>query len=105
MLIRIGVMMPKDFNRQEAQDYVRAMTTGHHENATSNHYVDIAKAVDDIFDGLDSRRCENCKHLYTPKAKGFKHQCNIGMSSGKYFDRDIVSLTFGCPEFKRKSDA
>ena len=37
-------------NRQEGQDYVHRMITGHHENATSNHYNDVATAVDTIYD-------------------------------------------------------
>ena len=37
-------------NRQAGQDYVQRMTTGHHENATSNHYNDVTTAVDAIYD-------------------------------------------------------
>lgn len=70
--------MAKKYTRQEAQQYVRDMTTGHHDNATSNHYVDIAKAVDDIYDGVEYRVCVNCVHY-------FEHH---GVHSNSYFKKE-----------------
>ena len=53
--------------RDNALIYIHGMATGHHKKATKNHYNDIAQAVNDIYDDVESRTCENCKHLNMSK--------------------------------------
>ena len=83
--------MSNTYHRTEAQQYVREMLTGHHKDATHNMYNDTRKALDDIYDDIDARLCENCK-AYAPQAG----HC---VTLDKYFEQD-----FGCNKFERKDD-
>jgi|GEM_PF-4168980 len=103
----------KTYNREEAQEYIRTMTTGHHKDATDNHYVDIKKAMDDIYDDVDSRTCENCIHPYDNKKDYSKYGNGEILDQTKMKNhwsyceklRINISKDFGCkPEFKRKEN-
>ena len=113
-------------NKRDAQTYVHGMITGHHNKATSNHYNDVAKAVDDIYtefneeivenaryyeDMIDdiekeheTSTCNNCKHLNMTK-----FHANEG-GGDMYIPCDVVYVEttgavtlqeFGCNKFER----
>lgn len=74
-------------DKQKAHDYMHDMLTGHHENATHNHYADVHTALGTILNQLESQVCENCS---------LEDTCPI---SSKNCNRPY---TFGCTDFKRK---
>ena len=98
-----------DMTREEGQQYVRDMTTGHHKDATSNHYNDIKKAVDKIYDDFEIRTCENCKYGYLEEEHLIL--CNASFYDDKIYDSDDDLLNnplfypnkdFGCNKWEAK---
>ena len=75
----------------EAQQYVRDMTTGHHPDATSNHYNDIAKAVNKIYDDIGS--CGECTKWLNNELGNYCESSLEDMAEDDY-----------CSRFERKED-
>ena len=78
--------------RDNALIYIHGMATGHHPKATKNHYNDIAQAVNDIYNDVESRTCENCSHSSAPYRIEDRECLKL---------RIYVDAGFGCNDFER----
>lgn len=97
--------------RKEALKFVADVLTGHHEICTHNHYSDVAKAVNMLYDDFEAyKTCETCKQ-YSPwectdGSTLSVGDCSFGIKFGKELVDDqyewFVPYHFGCTEHTKK---
>ena len=72
----------------------------------------VLQIVDEFYDDLDKRTCENCQHLRYPKDITYEGygKCMLGhakemftlLVGDMYIEHMIIDENFGCNDFKEK---
>jgi len=93
-------------NREEAEAFVLSKSMPM--NFGDFYESDVDDLVDKIYDDIESRTCENCKHyeMYMPQ-NNMHDQYNRMDCTANDAGQNIVSYpppTFGCNKFERRTD-